>query len=94
MLELGPQSLALHREVGIYLARRGVTYLVACGALGLGLAEGAREAGMASDRVREAPDAVAAAAILQTLVRAGDVVLLKASRGVRMERAITLLTQR
>ncbi len=94
MLELGPQSLALHREVGIYLAGRGVTYLVACGALGLGLAEGAREAGMASDLVREAPDAVAAAAILQTLVRAGDVVLLKASRGVRMERAITLLTQR
>ena len=94
MLELGPQSLALHREAGIYLAGCGVTYLIACGALGLGLAEGAREAGMASDRVREAPDAVAAAAILQTLVRAGDVVLLKASRGVRMERAITLLTQR
>ena len=93
MLELGPASPALHREVGAYLAERGVEYLIACGMLGRGIAEGARGAGMAPDRVREAPDAVAAAATVAPLARAGDVVLVKGSRGMRMERLIeTLMT--
>src|SRR5438034_855051 len=42
MLELGPESPALHREVGAYLAERGVGYLIACGMLGHGFADGAR----------------------------------------------------
>jgi UDP-N-acetylmuramoyl-tripeptide--D-alanyl-D-alanine ligase len=94
MLELGPESPALHREVGAYLAERGVGYLIACGMLGRGFAEGAREAGMAPDRVREAPDAPAAAAILTTMLRAGDVILVKGSRGMRMERVIEALPER
>jgi len=94
MLELGPESPALHREVGAYLAQRGVGYLIACGMLGHGFADGAREAGMAPDRVREAPDALAAAATLTTMMDAGDVILVKGSRGMRMERVIEALTER
>jgi UDP-N-acetylmuramoyl-tripeptide--D-alanyl-D-alanine ligase len=94
MLELGPESPALHREVGAYLAERGVEYLIACGMLGRGFADGAREAGMGPDRVREAPDAPAAAAILTTMLRAGDVILVKGSRGMRMERVIEALPER
>ena len=94
MLELGPESPALHREVGAYLAKRGVGYLIACGMLGRGFADGAREAGMAPDRVREAPDALAAAATLTTMMEAGDVILVKGSRGMRMERVIEALTER
>lgn len=94
MLELGPESPALHREVGAYLAERGVGYLIACGMLGRGFADGAREAGMAPDRVREAPDALAAAAILTTMLRAGDVILVKGSRGMRMEQVIEALPER
>lgn len=93
MLELGPESPALHREVGAYLAGRGVGYLIACGMLGRGIAEGARAAGMAADRVWETPDALAAAATLAPLARAGDVVLVKGSRGMRMERVIEALTE-
>ncbi len=91
MLELGPEASALHREVGAYLAARGVSHLIACGELGRHLAEGARDAGMAPERVVLEPDAPRAGAALKTLAREGDVVLVKASRGMKMERAIEAL---
>lgn len=94
MLELGPTSVALHREVGAYLARRGISALIACGRLGHGLADGARSAGMESDRIREAADAVQAAALLPSVVRAGDVVLVKASRRMQMERVVEALSKK
>ncbi|MGH7165197.1 MAG: UDP-N-acetylmuramoyl-tripeptide--D-alanyl-D-alanine ligase, partial [Nitrospiraceae bacterium] len=55
-------------------------------------AAGARAAGMAAERVREAPDAVAAGVQLHAAVQAGDVVLVKGSRGMKMERVIEALT--
>lgn len=88
MLELGPETQALHREVGAYLAGLGVSYLIACGSLGRSLAEGARKAGLASNHIMEAPDALAAAEILKKVVQPGDVVLVKASRGMKMEQVI------
>src|SRR5581483_8558991 len=60
MLELGPTGPQLHRDVGRYVAMRDVTTLIACGPLSRELAAGARAAGLAADRVREAADAAAA----------------------------------
>jgi UDP-N-acetylmuramoyl-tripeptide--D-alanyl-D-alanine ligase len=94
MLELGPQAAALHQDVGAYLVGRGVSQLIVCGLLGRELAAGARASGMAADRVHETPDAVAAGAQLQATVQAGDVVLVKASRGMKLERVIEALTKR
>ncbi|HKW86712.1 MAG TPA: UDP-N-acetylmuramoyl-tripeptide--D-alanyl-D-alanine ligase [Nitrospiraceae bacterium] len=91
MLELGPETVALHREVGAYLARRGVSVLIVCGVLGHELAEGARAAGMASDHVIKTADAAAAAVSAKAIIRDGDVVLVKASRGMRLERVIEVL---
>lgn len=91
MLELGPSAPALHREVGAYLAERGVTHLIACGALGKYVADGARSAGMAPERVVHEPDAARAGAALQALAQEGDVVLVKASRGMKMEQAVEML---
>jgi UDP-N-acetylmuramoyl-tripeptide--D-alanyl-D-alanine ligase len=91
MLELGPSAPALHREVGAYLAERGVTHLIACGVLGKHVAEGARSAGMAAERVMHEPDAARAGTALQALVQDGDVVLVKASRGMKMEQAVEML---
>jgi UDP-N-acetylmuramoyl-tripeptide--D-alanyl-D-alanine ligase len=88
MLELGPEEHALHREVGAYLAARGVSLLVTCGVLARSLAEGAREAGMAAACVHEVSDSAAAAEIARKLVRASDVVLVKGSRGMKMERVV------
>ena len=92
MLELGPTTAALHAEVGAYVAQLGVDTLIASGPLSLNLAQGARAAGLAA--VHEAADAPAAAAELLALVRPGDVVLVKASRGMRLERVVQALRDR
>ena len=92
MLELGAETKRMHREVGTFLAGQGIGHLLACGVLGRELAEGARQAGMPSDRIAELPDAQAAATALSRMVRQGDVVLVKASRGMRMEQVVDAVT--
>ena len=92
MLELGADTKRMHREVGAFLAAQGIGHLLACGVLGRELAEGARQAGMASERIAELPDAQAAATALARMVRQGDVVLVKASRGMRMEQVVDAVT--
>lgn len=91
MLELGSSAPELHREVGAYLAERGVAQLISCGALGKHVAEGARAAGMAAEHVVHEPDAARAGAALKGMVQDGDVVLVKASRGMKMEQAVEML---
>ena len=90
MLELGPDEEALHRRIGDHAARTADA-IVAVGPRGAWIAEGARAGGAAV--VLEAGDAEAAAAILERdLAPApGDVVLLKASRGIELDRAVDLL---
>jgi UDP-N-acetylmuramoyl-tripeptide--D-alanyl-D-alanine ligase len=93
MLELGPAAADMHREVGRHAAKKGVSMLVACGALGKVIGEGARDGGLVSDQVMEAADAGAAASCVKTLVRRGDVVLVKASRGMKLERVVEALRE-
>jgi len=92
MLELGAQTKPLHREVGAYLASQDVSRLITCGSLGREIAEGARQGGMAGAAVTEVADAAAAADLLRAEVRQGDVVLVKASRGMKMEQVVQRLT--
>jgi UDP-N-acetylmuramoyl-tripeptide--D-alanyl-D-alanine ligase len=94
MLELGPESPMLHQEIGAYLAGRDVSLLVACGTLGREIARGARDAGMSSDRIREVEDAVEAAKLLASMLRRRDTVLVKGSRGMRMEQIVESLRRR
>jgi UDP-N-acetylmuramoyl-tripeptide--D-alanyl-D-alanine ligase len=91
MLELGRDARKFHREVGLYLGRSHVTDLVAVGALGHSLAEGARSAGLSAEHIREVADAVAAASALQSFLGKGDVVLIKGSRGIRLEHVVEQL---
>jgi len=93
MLELGPDEERLHREIGNRAARTADA-LVAVGSRGRWIAEGARAAGLA--RVIEAPDADEAAIVLEREVAPGpgDLVLLKASRGIGLERAVDVLRER
>jgi UDP-N-acetylmuramoyl-tripeptide--D-alanyl-D-alanine ligase len=92
MLELGPEAKQMHRAVGTFLAGQDITHLIACGSLGRELAQGARSAGMPPDRISEVSDAAAAGSALKSMVRQGDVVLVKASRGMRMEQVVETLT--
>ncbi len=92
MLELGHTTQQLHWDVGQFLAGQGLSRLIACGALGHEIAEGARRAGMAEGAIVEVPDAGAAAERVRAIVRQGDVVLVKASRGMKMEQVVQGLT--
>lgn len=84
MAELGVHSRAAHVEVGRRAAELGVGQLFAVGNMAGTLAEGARAGGLT--RVIELPDVEAAASAVKTFLKAGDVVLLKASRATRLER--------
>ena len=64
------------------------------GSLGATLVEGARRAGMPEDALFTAADALEAGELLTELASREDAVLLKASRGVRLEEAVTALRKR
>lgn len=87
MRELGGHSARLHREVGAEAARLGIDYLVAVGPHAGETAGGARgEAG--GIWVHECADASAAAELVRSQWRDGDVVLVKGSRGADDEPAV------
>ncbi len=92
MLELGPDAERLHREIGALLVQEGIAKLVACGALGHHIAAGAIAAGKPASDVIEVQDSVAAGTVVKSLVLRGDVLLVKASRGIRMEHVLEVLT--
>ena len=92
MLELGRETHQLHRDVGRFAAGLPLSRLIVCGDLGREIATGAREAGMSEHAIVELSDASAAADLLKKTVRRGDVILVKASRGMRMEQIVQGLT--
>ncbi len=85
MLELGPTGPELHRESGRMMAKRGIDVLLGVRGLARDMVEGAGAAGIRAEFV-DTPEQ--AGEWLARETRAGDVVLLKASRGVRLERAL------
>ncbi|HKT34933.1 MAG TPA: UDP-N-acetylmuramoyl-tripeptide--D-alanyl-D-alanine ligase [Nitrospira sp.] len=92
MLELGREAQQMHRDVGRFAAGLGISQLIVCGELGGEIAAGARQEGMSQQAMHEVADASAAADLLKRSVRRGDVVLVKASRGMRMEQIVQGLT--
>jgi UDP-N-acetylmuramoyl-tripeptide--D-alanyl-D-alanine ligase len=88
MAELGAHSEAAHAEVGRRAAELGVGQLFAVGRMAPVIARAAREAGL--NRVFEFSDVETAAAAVKNFVKAGDVLLLKASRAARLERIVEL----
>jgi UDP-N-acetylmuramoyl-tripeptide--D-alanyl-D-alanine ligase len=85
MLELGPAAEAMHRECGRHIAHCGIDVLLGVRGLAKAMVEGASAAGMRAEFVNAPEDA---AEWLRREITPGDVVLLKASRGVRLERAL------
>ena len=75
---------AAHAEVGRRAAELGVGQLIAVGKMAGVMAQAARDAGL--NRVIELADVEAAVTALKSFLKAGDTVLLKASRASRLER--------
>jgi UDP-N-acetylmuramoyl-tripeptide--D-alanyl-D-alanine ligase len=93
MLELGSAHLEGHRAVGT-AAARVVAALVVVGQGAAPIAEAARAAGMPAADVNLVPDRDAAIALLAGLLRPGDAVLVKASRGAALETIVDALRAR
>ncbi len=92
MLELGSDAVRLHEEVGRAAVRAGVDLLVTVGGPpAAALAEAAVAGGLPRSRVRHASKSDEAADILTALIEAGDLVLVKGSRGVRTDRVVERL---
>ena len=85
MLELGPEGPELHRGVGLAAARLGFAPLLAVGEMAEDLLEGARAGGLPAAAGRGFAAASEAAAAASEELRPGDLVLIKASRGVRLD---------
>jgi len=95
MLELGPTSAELHREAGRKAAALGaLDWIIAVQGQASALLEGARAAGHPETRVKFFASSEEAGAFVQDLVAPGDLLLVKGSRGVRMERIVEALKSR
>lgn len=92
MLELGKYSADAHKEVGMYAAEHA-DMLITVGFRARAIAEAARDAGMSDSQVREYEHGESERAGLELAreVKAGDVILVKGSQSMRMERAVVAL---
>jgi len=92
MLELGDRSTALHEEVGRAAARAGIDALLTVGgAPAAALAEAAVAAGLPAAAVAHSGTSDEAAERALTMLRRGDLVLVKGSRGVKTDRVVERL---
>ena len=91
MLELGPAAETLHRDCGKYMGNYGIDKLLGVRGLAKAMVEGAHEAGVDAEFV-DTPEE--AGEWLRREVESGDAVLIKASRGVRLERALDVWMNR
>ena len=85
MLELGKYSKQLHRELGKQIVDAGVGKLIAVGEFARFVADGAMKQGMKPSKIYCAADANHAVHFARDIFKRGDVVLLKGSRGVKLE---------
>ena len=85
MLELGPEAEALHHRAGEAMAQCRIDLVLGVRGLAQEIVDGAKEAGLQATFVTTPEEA---GEYLRHEVKAGDAVLLKASRGVRLERAL------
>ena len=85
MLELGDESERAHADLGALVANTGIDRLVAVGAYAEPMAAAARASGLNGGAVRAYPDKAAAQAEVLAGLAPGDVVLVKASRGLALD---------
>lgn len=88
MLELGPDAARYHFETGAYAAQAGADLVLAVGPLAAGICTGAKNAGCAAEAFASQQELTDA---LPSHIRQGDCVLIKASRGMRLEQTAAYL---
>jgi len=91
MLELGENSKMFHMEIGRLLVGLKFDKIITVGALSKWIYEAACDAGLDKDRINHYADVDQAGAFLTGNLARGGVIYLKASRGIGLEKLLTLL---
>jgi len=91
MLELGENSPEFHREIGKLLTRLNFPIALMIGSLSKDMYDAAIKTGSARDKVKHFDEVSDAGELLLNNVRKGDVIYFKASRGIGLEKIISLL---
>jgi UDP-N-acetylmuramoyl-tripeptide--D-alanyl-D-alanine ligase len=95
MRELGSASPELHREAGVLAAKTGkVDWIIGVEGDAARIIEGAVAAGLPRAQTKFFPSSEEAARFLEEFITSGDVLLVKGSRGVKMERIVEALLTR
>ncbi|HVS33440.1 MAG TPA: UDP-N-acetylmuramoyl-tripeptide--D-alanyl-D-alanine ligase, partial [Thermoanaerobaculia bacterium] len=90
MLELGEKELEYHADAGKGIPKE-IGVVVGVGKRSRSLLDGARKAGFRDDSLHHFDDAAGAGAFLKDFVRKGDLVLIKASRGIGLDKIVSML---
>lgn len=88
MLELGSFSEEGHKQVGRAVVANEIDYLITVGERSRDIVRAALEAGMNEDRVFNFPTPEEAGLFVQNKIKQGDVILIKGSQGMRMEKVV------
>jgi UDP-N-acetylmuramoyl-tripeptide--D-alanyl-D-alanine ligase len=92
MLELGPKAEELHREIGATIAEHVVDFVIAVGPLSEKLADEAVKRGYDAKKIQLVKDSEEAGKACKKIATAGDFILVKGSRGMRMEKVFECYT--
>jgi len=91
MLELGDWSQDAHLQIGKYAASKGVDKIITVGEKSLAIAKGAAEKGFSPSDIFSFGNNADAVSFLLNFVRKDDVILVKGSRGMKMEEIVNAL---
>lgn len=92
MLELGIHTESSHKKIGDYIAQVA-DVLVTVGPRAHFVIDGALEVGMKKENIYSFNSSITAGRFLEGMIEPGDVILLKGSQGMRMERAVEIIME-
>jgi UDP-N-acetylmuramoyl-tripeptide--D-alanyl-D-alanine ligase len=87
MLELGKHTVEAHKNIG-KVAKENADVVIVVGQRAEAIKEGALEVGMNSEQIFNFLDSYKAGEFVKTFIKSGDVILVKGSQGMRMERVV------
>jgi UDP-N-acetylmuramoyl-tripeptide--D-alanyl-D-alanine ligase len=88
MLELGSFSEEGHKEVGRSMYKSGISKLITVGVRSSDIAKGAQELGMSTENITCFSDSEQAGRFVKTIIKNGDLIFVKGSQGMRMEKVV------
>jgi len=93
MLELGETSEEFHKTIGQMASRLKIDYLITYGQMAQFMAKASRENGLAKERVYSFTELEKITDFLKKFIQPGDVLLIKGSQGMRMEKIVKTIMQ-